>query len=450
MDLLADLNARGLVHDATDHEALAKRLVDGPIGVYVGFDPTADSLHVGHLFGQLSLRRFQLAGHRPFPLAGGATGVIGDPSGRSDERNLLDRDTLRANVAAIKVQLERLLDFSPGPYAATLVDNADWTEPLTTLEFLRDVGKHITVNQMLAKESVRARVESTHGISFTEFSYMLLQANDFRWLYEHHDVELQMGGSDQWGNITAGIDLIRRTPRQGRPRPHLAPPDQGRRRQDGQVGRRRGLARPGQDQPVPVPPVPDPDRRRAGRPLPAATSACAPSARSRRCSRPTPRRPSGAWPSGPWPTSSPSWSTARRRPRRRRPPPRCSSAAIPPRRRPRCWPPWPGRCRPPTAPRRALDDVVELLVAHRSGLARRATPGGASPSRRSGPTAASSARDDQLSAGDLLHERYLLLAKGRRTYHLVEIVFPVRLTVGEAMDSVSLRLTEPLTVACAP
>ena len=158
MDLLADLNARGLVHDATDQDALAKRLVDGPIGVYVGFDPTADSLHVGHLFGQLSLRRFQLAGHRPFPLAGGATGVIGDPSGRSEERNLLDRDTLRANVAAIKVQLERLLDFSPGPYAATLVDNADWTEPLTMLEFLRDVGKHITVNQMLAKESVRARV----------------------------------------------------------------------------------------------------------------------------------------------------------------------------------------------------------------------------------------------------------------------------------------------------
>ena len=210
MDLLADLTARGLVHDATDTDALAKRLVDGPIGVYVGFDPTADSLHVGHLFGQLSLRRFQLAGHRPFPLAGGATGVIGDPSGRSDERNLLDRDTLRANVAAIKGQLERLLDFNPGPFAATLVDNADWTEPLTTLEFLRDVGKHITVNQMLAKESVRARVESTHGISFTEFSYMLLQANDFRWLYEHHDVELQMGGSDQWGNITAGIDLIRR------------------------------------------------------------------------------------------------------------------------------------------------------------------------------------------------------------------------------------------------
>ncbi len=211
MDIVADLQARGLIHDATDLEVLGKRLADGPIGVYVGFDPTADSLHVGHLFGQISLRRFQLAGHRPFPLAGGATGIVGDPSGRSDERNLLDRDTLRANVAAIKAQLERLLDFTPGPNAATLVDNADWTEPMGTLEFLRDVGKHVTVNQMLAKESVRARVESTQGISFTEFSYMLLQANDFRWLYEHHDVELQMGGSDQWGNITTGIDLIRRT-----------------------------------------------------------------------------------------------------------------------------------------------------------------------------------------------------------------------------------------------
>ena len=161
MDLLADLNARGLIHDATDQEALAKRLVDGPIGVYVGFDPTADSLHVGHLFGQLSLRRFQLAGHRPFPLAGGATGMIGDPSGRSDERNLLDRDDLRANVAAIKAQLERLLDFTPGPYAGHARRQRRLDRAASRmLEFLRDVGKHITVNQMLAKESVRARVES--------------------------------------------------------------------------------------------------------------------------------------------------------------------------------------------------------------------------------------------------------------------------------------------------
>src|SRR4051794_5530744 len=211
MELLADLNARGLVHDATDQEALAKRLADGGLGVYVGFDPTADSLHVGHLLGQLTLRRFQLAGHRPFPLAGGATGMVGDPSGRSEERNLLDRDTLRSNVARIKAQLERLLDFEPGPFAATLVDNADWTAHFPVLDFLRDVGKHFTVNQMLAKESVKARMGAETGISFTEFSYMLLQAHDFAWLCEHHDVELQMGGSDQWGNITAGIDLIRRT-----------------------------------------------------------------------------------------------------------------------------------------------------------------------------------------------------------------------------------------------
>jgi tyrosyl-tRNA synthetase len=210
MDLLADLDARGLIHDSTDRAALAARLAEGPIGVYVGFDPTADSLHAGHLMGQLTLRRFQLAGHRPFPLAGGATGMVGDPSGRSEERNLLDADALRHNVARIKVQLERLLDFAPGPTQATLVDNADWTAPMTALELLRDVGKHVTVNQMLAKESIRARIESEHGISFTEFSYMLLQANDFRHLFEHHGVEMQMGGSDQWGNITAGIDLIRR------------------------------------------------------------------------------------------------------------------------------------------------------------------------------------------------------------------------------------------------
>lgn len=209
-DLLADLDARGLIQDSTDRDALAARLSTGPIGVYVGFDPTADSLHVGHLMGQLGLRRFQLAGHRPYPLAGGATGMVGDPGGRSEERNLLDRDTLRHNVACIKRQLERILDFEPGPFAATLVDNADWTAEMSVLDFLRDVGKHVTVNQMMAKESVRARIESEHGISYTEFSYMLLQAHDFLHLSEHHDVELQMGGSDQWGNITAGIDLIRR------------------------------------------------------------------------------------------------------------------------------------------------------------------------------------------------------------------------------------------------
>jgi tyrosyl-tRNA synthetase len=209
--LIADLSARGLIHDSTDPVALEARLNERPIGVYVGFDPTADSLHVGHLLGQLTLRRFQLAGHRPFPLAGGATGMVGDPSGKSEERNLLDRETLAHNVEKIQEQLSRLLDFSSGASAATLVNNADWTAGISALDFLRDVGKHITVNQMMAKESVKNRLNSENGLSYTEFSYMLLQANDFRHLCATHDVELQMGGSDQWGNITAGIDLIRKS-----------------------------------------------------------------------------------------------------------------------------------------------------------------------------------------------------------------------------------------------
>ena len=209
--LFAELTTRGLVHDSTDAAALEARLDSGPIGIYVGFDPTADSLHVGHLLGQITLRRFQLAGHRPFPLAGGATGMVGDPSGKSEERNLLDAETLRNNVSRIEGQLRNLLDFDCGATSATLVNNADWTAQVTALEFLRDVGKHITVNQMMAKESVKNRLNSENGLSYTEFSYMLLQANDFRHLCAAHDVELQMGGSDQWGNITAGIDLIRRT-----------------------------------------------------------------------------------------------------------------------------------------------------------------------------------------------------------------------------------------------
>jgi tyrosyl-tRNA synthetase len=210
MDLIAELAARGLIHDTTDRDALVARLAQGPIGLYIGFDPTADSLHVGHLVGQLFMRRFQLRGHRPFPLAGGATGMVGDPGGRSEERNLLDDDTLRHNVECIKQQLTRLLDFEPGPFQATLVNNADWTAGVTVLQFLRDVGKHFTVNQMMAKDSVRSRLDSEHGISYTEFSYMLLQADDFRHLYQHHDVQLQAGASDQWGNIVAGVELIRR------------------------------------------------------------------------------------------------------------------------------------------------------------------------------------------------------------------------------------------------
>jgi tyrosyl-tRNA synthetase len=207
--LLADLRARGLVHDHTDEDELGTRLAGGPITVYSGFDPTADSLHIGNLVPLLLLRRFQAAGHRPIALAGGATGMIGDPGGRTEERQLLGPERLDANLAGIRAQLERLLDF--GDDGAQLVDNRTWTEPLSVLEFLRDVGKHVTVNAMLAKESVKARVESEHGISFTEFSYMLLQAHDYRWLHEQLGCELQVGGSDQWGNFTAGIDLIRRT-----------------------------------------------------------------------------------------------------------------------------------------------------------------------------------------------------------------------------------------------
>ncbi len=209
--IIDDLTARGLLQDATDLEALRRRLDESPIVLYCGFDPTATSLHIGSLLPLLVLRRFQEHGHRPIALAGGATGMIGDPSGRSAERNLLDDATLDANVQGIVAQLRRFLDFDRSGNPARLVDNRDWTAPLSAIDFLRDVGKHVTVNQMLAKESVKARVESESGISFTEFSYMLLQANDYRWLHEHERCELQIGGSDQWGNITAGIDLIRRT-----------------------------------------------------------------------------------------------------------------------------------------------------------------------------------------------------------------------------------------------
>jgi tyrosyl-tRNA synthetase len=206
--LLDDLEARDLVHDSTDREALAARLAEGPISLYYGCDPTADSLHIGNLIGLLVLRRFQDAGHRPVALAGGATGMVGDPSGRSEERNLLDDETLSANVAAIKAQMSRIVDFDDG--RAALVDNRDWTAGVTLLDFLRDVGKHVTVNQMLARESVKARLASEHGISYTEFSYMLLQAHDYLRLHRDLGVELQIGGSDQWGNIVSGIDLVRR------------------------------------------------------------------------------------------------------------------------------------------------------------------------------------------------------------------------------------------------
>jgi tyrosyl-tRNA synthetase len=213
-EILDDLAARGLVQDCTDGDALRARLDEGPITLYCGFDPTADSLHIGHLTPLLLLRRFQDAGHRVVALAGGATGMVGDPSGRSEERNLLDQETLDANVEAVSGQLRSLLRFEGDPHlegpAAMLVDNREWTADVGLLDFLRHVGKHVTVGTMLAKESVRSRLASDQGISFTEFSYMLLQANDFFELYERYGCEMQVGGSDQWGNITAGIDLIRR------------------------------------------------------------------------------------------------------------------------------------------------------------------------------------------------------------------------------------------------
>ena len=208
--LFDDLVARGLVHDTTDREALAARLADGPITVYYGVDPTATSLHVGNLIGLLTLRRFQQAGHRPLPLAGGATGMIGDPSGKSAERNLIDDDALQANLAGIVPLLRQFLDFDDGPNPAKLLDNRAWTVSVSLLDFLRDVGKHVTVNQMAAKESVRTRMAGEDGISYTEFSYMLLQAHDYLWLHENEGCELQIGGSDQWGNIALGIDLVRR------------------------------------------------------------------------------------------------------------------------------------------------------------------------------------------------------------------------------------------------
>ena len=211
MSILDELTWRGLINDCTDSEALTERLGKGPIVLYCGFDPTSDSLHVGNLVPLIALRRFQDQGHIPVALAGGATGAIGDPSGKSAERTLLTRETLQENITAVKTQLGKLLDFDTSSNPARLLDNADWTENVTLLDFLRDIGKHFTVNNMVAKESVRARMEDRDvGISYTEFSYMLLQAFDFYHLKKEHECELQIGGSDQWGNITAGIELTRR------------------------------------------------------------------------------------------------------------------------------------------------------------------------------------------------------------------------------------------------
>ena len=210
MSILEELKWRGLIADCTDAPELAKK-VTTPLALYCGFDPTADSLHVGNLVPLLALRRFQLLGHHPIAVAGGATGSIGDPSGKTQERQLLTKEVLEHNIATVKEQLKRLLDFEAKTSPARLVDNASWMANVSYLDFLRDIGKHFSVNQMVAKESVRARMADREvGISYTEFSYMLLQAFDFMVLCRDHNCELQIGGSDQWGNITAGIDLIRK------------------------------------------------------------------------------------------------------------------------------------------------------------------------------------------------------------------------------------------------
>ena len=210
-NFVEELGWRGMIHDAMP--GTEEHLMTGMQSAYVGIDPTADSLHIGHLVSVMMLRHFQLAGHKPYALLGGATGMIGDPSGKSEERNLLDEDTLRSNQEALKAQLSRFLDFdSKAENAAILVNNYDWMKNFSFLEFIRDIGKHITVNYMMAKDSVKKRLsaESKDGMSFTEFTYQLVQGYDFLHLYQHYNCTLQMGGSDQWGNITTGTELIRR------------------------------------------------------------------------------------------------------------------------------------------------------------------------------------------------------------------------------------------------
>lgn len=209
-DIIAELKWRGLIHQTTDDDGIAEWLLKESRAVYNGFDPTADSLHIGHFVPIMNLRRFQKAGHRPLALVGGATGMIGDPSGKSEERNLLSAEAIRQNVEGIRKQMEKFLDFD-GKYAAKMVNNYDWMGEYKFLEFLRDIGKHFSVNVMIAKDSVKQRLErSDAGLTFTEFSYMLLQSYDFVFLYRNYGCEMQTGGSDQWGNITAGVDLARR------------------------------------------------------------------------------------------------------------------------------------------------------------------------------------------------------------------------------------------------
>ena len=205
-DFIKELQWRGMIQDIMPgtEEQLAKEMTTG----YVGFDPTSDSLHVGNLLPIMLLKHLQLAGHRPIALVGGATGMVGDPSGKSAERNLLDEETLNKNILGVGTQLKHFLDFEKGENAAILVNNFDWMKNMSFIEFIRDVGKHITINYMTAKDSVKKRIDT--GLSFTEFSYQLLQGNDFVHLYNNYNCKLQFGGSDQWGNITTGTELIRR------------------------------------------------------------------------------------------------------------------------------------------------------------------------------------------------------------------------------------------------
>jgi tyrosyl-tRNA synthetase len=208
-DIIDDLSWRGLIAVSTDLDHLRKALATGTVTFYCGFDPTAPSLHIGNLVQLLTMRRLQQAGHRPIAIVGGATGLIGDPGGKSAERVLNPRELVAEWVERIRAEVSQFLDFAPGPYAATVVSNLDWTGQLSAIDFLRDIGKHFPVNQMLSREVVRARLEAG-GISYTEFSYQILQANDYLELYNRHGCTLQLGGSDQWGNLVSGVDLIRR------------------------------------------------------------------------------------------------------------------------------------------------------------------------------------------------------------------------------------------------
>lgn len=207
-NFVEELRWRGMLHDIMPNTE--DKLNEGMCAGYIGFDPTADSLHVGHLTQIMTLIHFQRAGHKPVALVGGATGMVGDPSGKSAERNLLTTEVLNHNLAQLELQLSRFLDFGTGSNAALMVNNADWFKQMNFLDFIRDVGKHITVNYMMAKDSVKKRLEGETGMSFTEFSYQLVQGYDFYYLWKHHNCVIQMGGSDQWGNIVTGTELIRR------------------------------------------------------------------------------------------------------------------------------------------------------------------------------------------------------------------------------------------------